>query len=236
MIFGGLLAGGKGSRMETAALPKQFIRVCGIPLFIRSLRTFLNAPAIDMVVVSMNAEWREMYFEVIREFGIDESRVILVDGGDTRFTSLINIAKKAYAIAHDSTSVLVSHDCARIFVNERIIADNIAMMNEFDMVTTSLPTIDTILQSSDGRCSSVVPDRTKLWCDQGPQTFRIEQFLKYVEMIPQADLPSYIEAGKVYLSHGKKIGIVRGERFNFKVTNDIDLEYAEFLIEKGFVK
>ena len=104
------------------------------------------------------------------------------------------------------------------------------------MVTTAMPTIDTMLFSDDGISSSQVPDRTKLWNDQGPQSFEVNKFLKYVSMIKPEDMSNYIEAGKVYLSHNCKIGLVKGERFNFKITNDIDIKYAEFLLREGFVK
>ena len=236
MIFGGLLAGGVGSRMETAIMPKQFIRICGVPVFIRSLRTLLSIKEIDKVVISMNMEWEQEYLTLIKEFNINEKRVLLTPGGDSRFTSLINIAKAAAEIADAPDSPIVTHDCARIFVSERIIRDNLAMISDYDMVTTSLPTIDTMLFSEDGKCCATVPDRTKLFADQGPQTFRLDRFLRYVSMIPENDIPNYIEAGKVYLSHNRKVGIVRGDRFNFKVTNDIDLQYATFLIEKGYAK
>lgn len=236
MIFGGLLAGGTGSRMETASMPKQFIPVCGVPIFIRTLRTFLSIERIDKVVVSINTDWSETYTQLLKDYQVDEARVVLTPGGNSRFESLINIVKKAAEIADVPDSVIVTHDCARIFVNKRMIDDNIDAINEFDMVTTSIPTIDTILQSDDGKSCTVVPDRSKLWCDQGPQTFRLDRFLKYVKMIPQSDIPNYIEAGKVYLSHTCKVGIVRGERFNYKITNDIDLKYAEFLIREGYVQ
>ena len=236
MIFGGLLAGGTGSRMETAVMPKQFIPVGGVPIFIRSLQKFLQLKEVDKVIVSTNIAWESKYRELLSQYKIDEQRVVLTKGGDSRFNSLVNIAKKAKELTSDTDSILISHDCARIFVSDRILRDNIALIDQYEMVTTSIPTIDTILESEDGKCSTVVPDRKKLWCDQGPQTFRVDKFLKYVAMIPQNDISSYIEAGKVYLSHGEKIGIVRGERFNFKVTNDIDLKYAEFLLQEGFVK
>jgi 2-C-methyl-D-erythritol 4-phosphate cytidylyltransferase len=236
MIFGGLLAGGTGSRMETASMPKQFIRVDGVPIFIRSLRTFLSVEEIDTVVISTNVEWNDYYIELIREFDLDEKRIVLTPGGNTRFTSMVNVCKKAMEIADKPDSLIITHDCARIFVNKRILLDNIAMAQNYDMVTTSIPTIDTMLQSDDGFLCSGVPDRSKLWCDQGPQTFFLDRFLRYVSMIPEEDIPNYIEAGKVYLSHNRKIGIVRGERFNFKITNDIDLQYAEFLIKQGVVK
>ena len=236
MIFAGILAGGSGSRMETATMPKQFLRVCGEPIFIRTLKTFLSVSKIDKVIVSTNPDWENKYVELMDEFCIDKKKVVLVKGGETRFLSLVNVTKKANELDPSNEAIIITHDCARMFVSERIINDNLELVNKYDMVTTSIPVIDTILQSDDGESSSVVPDRSKLWADQGPQTYNVSQFLKYVDMIPKEDIQSYIEAGKVYLSHNRKIGIVKGERFNFKVTNDIDLQYAEFLIRGGFIK
>lgn len=236
MIFAGILAGGTGSRMETATMPKQFIRVCDIPILIRTLNTFLSVPDIDKIIISTNPDWQQLYIDLMDEFNIDKDRVVLVEGGETRFLSLVNVTKKAYEIDSSNETIIITHDCARMFVSKRIIEDNLKMIQEYDMITTSIPVIDTILQSDDGKSSSVVPDRSKLWADQGPQTFRVAKFLRYVEMIPERDVENYIEAGKVYLSHNRKIGIVKGERFNFKVTNDIDLQYAEFLLKGGFVK
>ena len=236
MIFAGILAGGSGSRMETATMPKQFLRVCGVPIFIRTLKTFLSVPQIDKIIVSTNPDWEQEYIDLMDEFDIDKSRVVLVKGGETRFLSLVNVTKMASEFDPSDQATIITHDCARMFVSTRIIEDNLELINDYDMVTTSIPVIDTILQSDDGRSSSVVPDRSKLWADQGPQTYRVSRFMKYVSMIPESDIPSYIEAGKVYLSHGRRIGIVKGERFNFKVTNDIDLQYAEFLLKGGFIK
>lgn len=236
MIFAGILAGGTGSRMESATMPKQFLKVCDIPIFIRCIRTFLSVDKIDKVIVSMNIDYEDTYRSMLDEYGIDKNRVVLTAGGDSRFTSLYNVVKKASEIERNEDTVIITHDCARLFVSQRIIEDNLNLVKEYDMVTTSLPVIDTILQSEDGKSTSFVPDRSKLFADQGPQTFGVDKFLKYYAMIPPKDIPSYIEAGKLYLSHGCQIGIVKGERFNFKVTNDIDLQYAEFLLKKGFVK
>ena len=236
MVFAGILAGGSGSRMETATMPKQFIRVCDVPIFIRTLQTFLSVPEIDKVIVSTNPDWESMYVELMDEFQVEKDRVVLVKGGETRFLSLVNVTEKAQELDPSGEAIIITHDCARMFVSRRIIEDNLKSIEDYDMVTTSIPVIDTILQSEDGASSSFVPDRSKLWADQGPQTYRVSKFLKYVSMIPEYDICNYIEAGKVYLSHNRKIGIVKGDRFNFKVTNDIDLQYAEFLLKGGFVK
>lgn len=236
MIFAGILAGGTGSRMENAVQPKQFIEVSGVPILIRTLRTFLSVDAIDKIVMSMNTDWEFKYHELFDAFGIDRDRVILVPGGDSRFTSMINVVKGAKAADDGNDSIIITHDCARLFVSKEIVEENIAAMKEFSVVTTSLPVIDTVLSSEDGRCTTSVPDRSKLFNDQGPQTFYIDTFLDYVDQLPEARLPEFIEAGKLYLEHGEKIGIIKGNRYNFKVTNDFDLKYAEFLLREGYVK
>ena len=75
MVFAGILAGGTGSRMGNAVMPKQFIEVAGVPIIVRTLRTFLSCERVDKIVVSMNTDWADRYFELAREFGLDTSRI-----------------------------------------------------------------------------------------------------------------------------------------------------------------
>lgn len=236
MIFAGILAGGTGSRMETATMPKQFLDICGKPIFIRTIETFLSITQIDKIICSINVEWKEKYIELIDKYNLDKNKIILTPGGNSRFVSLINIVKKANEIDNKDDSFIITHDCARIFISKDIIKNNIESIKNYEIVTTSIPVIDTIVSSDNGEYINFVPTRSKLWSDQGPQTFYINKFLKYVSMIPEKDYSKYIEAGKVYLSHECKVGIVLGNRNNFKITNDIDLQYAKFLIEGGFIK
>ncbi|MCR5484733.1 MAG: D-ribitol-5-phosphate cytidylyltransferase, partial [Clostridiales bacterium] len=210
--------------------------VSGKPILIRTLETFLSVSSIDKVTVSMNTDWEYKYRELIEKYGLDSERMILVPGGNSRFTSLINIVSAAQK-AGTKGSVIVTHDCARLFVTKDIIENNIAAMKEYNIVTTSVPVIDTVLSTTeDGKSVDHVPDRSKLINDQGPQTFYVDTFLDYARQLPESRLPEFIEAGKLYLEHGEKIGIIRGNRYNFKVTNEFDLKYAEFLIKEGYVK
>ncbi|MCR5485100.1 MAG: 2-C-methyl-D-erythritol 4-phosphate cytidylyltransferase, partial [Clostridiales bacterium] len=71
MIFAGILAGGTGSRMENAVMPKQFLEVSGKPILIRTLETFLSVSSIDKVTVSMNTDWEYKYRELIEKYGLD---------------------------------------------------------------------------------------------------------------------------------------------------------------------
>ncbi|MBQ7726921.1 MAG: 2-C-methyl-D-erythritol 4-phosphate cytidylyltransferase, partial [Clostridia bacterium] len=46
MNYAGILAGGIGSRMKRD-LPKQFLKIADIPIIVRTIRAFSEAPAVD---------------------------------------------------------------------------------------------------------------------------------------------------------------------------------------------
>ena len=230
MIVGGMLAGGSGSRMKAAAMPKQFLEIAGVPIIVRTLWAFEAEERIEFCVIAMNPQWVEYCEQLLPRFGIDMSRIRLIHGGAERFSSMRNIVQYCAEVWGKET-VLVIHDCARPFVSKRILADNIEMLEQFDMVTTSVPTIDTVLLSDDGKRSSRVPNRSEVFLDQGPQTFVAGEFLDLVQAAPPEKLQEYMEAGRLYLESKKSVGIVTGDRMNFKITTEFDLRFAEYLMQ-----
>lgn len=233
MNYAGVLAGGIGSRMESK-LPKQFLKINNVPIIIRTLRTFLASPETDKIVIAMNPQWMDYFNEMLKEYNMNTSRMIIISGGTTRFLSMVNIVDACIADLGDcfcEDDLLCIHDCARPFFTEKIIKDNFDGVKEFDMVTTSVPTIDTVLIAKNGNESSYVPERSTVFCDQGPQTFRIKQFKEIQSGLTQEETDSYMEAGRMYLEKGKRVGIVPGDRMNFKITTEFDMVLAELLIK-----
>lgn len=234
--YGGILAGGIGSRMGNGGLPKQLMEVGGIPVIVRTINAFLACDKLDFVLVAMNSQWRKHCDELIDNCGADRSRLAIVDGGETRFASLVNLSKTALEKSGGEDCVLLNHDCARPFVSQRILSDCIEMVGEFDMVTTSMPTIDTVLVSADGRRSDSVPDRSTIFLDQGPQAFRVRQFLDLEGKLTDEERQTLIEAGRMYLARGLSVGIVKGDRNNFKLTTPFDMVLAEAMLKEGIIK
>lgn len=228
--YAGILAGGIGSRMASAKMPKQFLKVAGVPVMIRTLRAFLEEERIEHIYIAMNEGFIEYSKELLAEYNMSESKITIIKGGADRFGSLYALAT---AVAENGAdSILISHDCARPFVDQRIISENIEEANHFDMVTTSVPTIDTIIISEDGRRSNNVPQRDKIYCDQGPQTFNAKFFVEMADGLTDEERRKYMEAGKLYLHKGLSVGIVKGSIENFKITNDIDLDIAEAVCKR----
>lgn len=233
MNYAGILAGGIGSRMESK-VPKQFLKIADIPIVVRTINTFLSSKDIDKVILAMNPQWMEYCLNILNEYGVDVNKIIIITGGETRFLSMVNIVNAAIEdLGGEPTEkdFLCIHDCARPFVSQRIIEDNFRMVGEYDMVTTSLPTIDTVLIAEDGKESTCVPERSTIFCDQGPQTFNIKQFKDIQVKLTQAETDSYMEAGRMYLEKGFHVGIVTGDRMNFKITTEFDMVLAELLLK-----
>lgn len=235
MNYAGILAGGISKRMESA-IPKQFLEIGGIPILLRTLNRFLTAPSVDKVVLAMNPRWMDHCRNLLAKHEIATDRLLIVSGGETRFLSMVNIVEACILDRGESFSendLLCIHDCARPFVSDKIIAENFAAIGEFDMVTTSVPTIDTVLVSEDGKTCTAVPDRSTIFCDQGPQTFRLRQFRALQRKLSEEENRSFIEAGIMYRKFGLREGIVPGDRMNFKITTPFDIVLAEALLAKN---
>lgn len=228
MNYAGILAGGIGSRMESK-IPKQFLKIAGIPIIVRTINAFLSSKHIDKVILAMNPQWMDYCINLLKEFDVDTSKIIIISGGTTRFLSMVNIVDACISDSGEDNYLCI-HDCARPFVSQKIIADNFMLVKDYDMVTTSIPTIDTVIIAEDGKESTCVPERSTIFCDQGPQTFNVKQFKDIQNNLTQAETDAYMEAGRMYLEKGYHVGIVEGDRMNFKITTEFDLTFAELLL------
>ena len=54
MIYGGILAGGKGTRMGRTEMPKQFLNLGNRPMIIHTIEQFLISNKIDKVIKLIN--------------------------------------------------------------------------------------------------------------------------------------------------------------------------------------
>ncbi len=233
MNIAGILAGGIGTRMGKN-VPKQFLSLNNIPIIIRVIKTFLNNKNINSIIVAMNSEWIEYCNTLLTNWNISQKNIYIIEGGNSRFESLYNITKKAYEL--DNASIVISHDCARVFVSDEIINNNLKLIKKYDCTTTSVSAIDTIIVSENGKTSDKVPNRDTIFLDQGPQAYRSGQFLNIFDSLTNDERLKYMEAGKLFLDKNLKVGIVPGERINFKMTTEFDMKYGEFLISEGVIK
>ena len=72
MNFGGILAGGKGTRMGKTDLPKQFLMLGEKPIIIHTIEQFLVSPAIDEIVVGVPENWIDYTKDIIEKYCKDD--------------------------------------------------------------------------------------------------------------------------------------------------------------------
>lgn len=231
MIAAVILAAGSGSRMAESPLPKQFLKIEGKPVLVRTVEAFLRSDLVDCVVVAVAKDWLDYGEHLLEEaFGVDAPISVTV-GGSSRLQSLMNACaflSDAFGIAKDD--IVLTHDAARPFVTEKVIAENIKLLDSYDGVTTACPAIDTILVSADGKKVDDIPLRKTMFSVQTPQTFHTGELIETIVSLTEAEKSALTDAAKAYLLKNKSVGIVLAETTNLKLTTAADLPLAASLM------
>lgn len=231
MIFAGIVAGGKGTRMTNADKPKQFLEIGGEPILIRTVKAFLSVDEIDTVYIGINAEWSDYTRELIDKHIEDQSRIKLVNGGKDRNSTVLNILK-ALTDEHGTNKgdILLTHDAVRPFVSEAVIRRNIDCAKENSACGTYIPSDDTIIRSADNKTVSQNLVRSELYRAQTPQTFEISALCECIERLGEEKLSLLTDTCGIFTECGIPIHIVEGEPVNFKITTPYDLKIAGCLL------
>lgn len=231
MIFAGIVAGGCGSRVKSAVIPKQFIEIGGVPIIVRTVMAFLAVDSIDVVYVGIKPDWHEYTDELFERFGIDKKRVKVIDGGADRNETVINIANAIVADHRENEEdIILTHDAVRPFVTEKIIKDNIEAMAKHSACGTYMPAVDTIIKS-DGEKVKETLNRSELYQAQTPQTFRLGDLRRNYYSLSEEQNKKLTDTCSVFTACNEDIYLVVGDALNFKITTDSDLRMANALAE-----
>jgi 2-C-methyl-D-erythritol 4-phosphate cytidylyltransferase len=219
-----VLGGGAGSRFG-AGRPKQLLSLAGRTLIEHCVAAFAAAPGIDEVLLVMGPGYTE---EAAKLVGHQVSAVI--EGGASRADSVRNALGHLSARHDPRTTGVLLHDAARPLIDQRVIADCVAALQQHDAVGTAVPTADTIVVVRDGVMVHV-PQRETLMRCQTPQCFRLSVINEAHRKA--AEDPAFVptdDCGVVlrYLPD-VPVHVVQGSERAIKVTYPADLAIAEVL-------
>jgi 2-C-methyl-D-erythritol 4-phosphate cytidylyltransferase len=232
MVYGVILAGGVGSRMG-GEKPKQYLNLKGKPIIVYTIEKFFTCPQFEKVIVLCPAQWVEHTRNLIaKHLAPAGDRIAVIEGGETRNETIMNAVKfiEAEGNLNDDT-VIVTHDSVRPFVTHRIIEENIAACEKFDACDTVIPATDTIVESQNGEIISNIPDRSKMYQGQTPQSFKATKLKALYESLSAEEKDILTDACKIYVLKGEEVALVDGETFNIKITYPYDLRIAKSLLE-----
>ena len=230
-IFAAILAGGVGTRMQSAEKPKQFLEVGGKPIIIHTIEKFISIENFTKILVLTPEDWVDYTRDLIENYMGTDSGVLVLPGGADRNETLM--CALAYIEEHykvDADSILVTHDAVRPFVTERIIRENMEAAGLYGACGTAIPATDTIVQSRDGKYMNSIPDRSCMYQQQTPQSFRVTLLKETYALLNEEERKSLTDACKILVLKGVPVYMVMGDPCNIKITYPEDLLLSEVLV------
>lgn len=231
MNFGVILAGGIGSRMGNVEKPKQYMLLANKPIIIHTIEKFLVSNQFEKIIVLCPEQWVVYTKNLIEKYIGKVEGIVVIEGGSTRNETIMNSIR--YIDEHygvDDETIIVTHDAVRPFVTHRIIEDNVKAARQYGACDTVIQATDTIVYSQDNTLITEIPDRSKIYQGQTPQSFKANKLRELYESLTDEEKNILTDAAKIFVIRGEKVHLVQGEVYNTKITYPYDLKVAETMI------
>jgi 2-C-methyl-D-erythritol 4-phosphate cytidylyltransferase len=220
--FAIIVAGGTGSRMG-AEVPKQFLLLAGRPILMHVIEAFYHFERELKIIVVLHPNYYDHWRQLCNEYSFRIDHV-LAQGGAMRFHSVQNGLELI-----DEDGLVAIHDAARPLLSYNLIDRLFSEAVTQGSAIPALPVTETIRTIEGGKVRLV--DRTFLRTIQTPQVFQVSM-LKEAYAHPYQN--SFTDDAAVLEAMGKTVHLTDGEPQNLKITNPVDLLFAEaYLAAEG---
>lgn len=225
-----IFAGGIGKRMNSKALPKQFLKLYGKEIIIYTLEHFENHKEIDAIVVACVEEWIPFLNELINKYRMKKVKKV-VSGGKTGQESIYYGLKAAKSIVGNEKSIVLIHDGVRPLINRKLISDCIRSTKERGNAITAVPAIETIICSENKSTVSTMIDRSECMLARAPQCFFLDEILENHKRAIQEKKMDFIDSASMMLYYGSELYLVEGPVENIKITTPMDYYTFKAMME-----
>ncbi|MCJ7554448.1 MAG: 2-C-methyl-D-erythritol 4-phosphate cytidylyltransferase [Ignavibacteriaceae bacterium] len=214
-------AGGKGLRagntIKGTATPKQYLKINGKELIVYTLQTFQKNKLIDKIIVAAEPEYLDMLLKLGKKYRLSKLKLI-VEGGATRQDSVYNALLSSEAELND---LIVVHDAARALLPNEILTNAINTAKKKGNALVCIKAKDTLIKGNE--IVKEYLNRDEVYYVQTPQIFKYKDLLKAMNKAYKENFIGTDESVLVKRT-GKRVHIVEGSVFNFKVTTRTDVE------------
>lgn len=219
--------------MQSATIPKQFLQLGDRPIIIWTIQKLVRSHAFDYIYIAIHPNWKNYLQELIENWKVDASSLTIIDGGKERLDSIENVIDAIYA-EHpvETEDKILIHDAVRPFITRSIINDSLEALDQHPAVVAAIPATDTMLWIENGGQVDSMPDRSKLYNGQAPDSFRLPVLEKSLKELTPEQRRVITGTAQICLLNGIPIHTVPGDPVNIKLTSDSDMLIAEGLIKR----
>ena len=215
-----IVAGGSGTRMNSV-VPKQFLKLSGKPVLIYSLLAFRSCyPSLKIFLVLP-----ENYIDYWNSLCLENELTIshqVIPGGEKRYHSVRNALEKL-----PSEGFVAIHDGVRPLITTHLISRAFEAAGQYGNAVPVTEVNDSvrILDKNSNRPMN----RQSLRLIQTPQVFDLAPIKNaYLQKFDER----FTDDASVLESAGKKIHLIDGDPYNFKITFPEDIFLAESLLKQ----
>lgn len=217
-----IAAAGTGTRMnQSGGLPKQFLKIGGVPMIRRTVMAFEKNPWVDDICVVINGKFRTEYEKALA--GMKKIRCMPVGGRERQESVGEGLRRLAEESAFEYVMI---HDGARPYVSDRVIGHSLETALRNGAAVAAVPVKDTI------RRGAMTLSRSDLFAVQTPQTFAREIILSAYERAASDGFQGTDDGGLVERL-GLPVALSEGDYANIKITTKEDLK-MEYRVGTGY--
>lgn len=219
MKYAIIVAGGSGSRMQSTT-PKQFIKIGGLPILMRTIKAFYQYSQDINIIVVIPEEQFSLWSELVENHHFN-IHCLLVKGGKSRYESVKN-----GLLAIEKDGLVAIHDGVRPFVTSQLIGECYKSAQKYGSGVAAVTPKDSIREITES--GNIGVSRNRYILMQTPQTFELA-------IIKPAYLSTndkgFTDDASVAENAGNKISVVKGDYSNIKITTPEDIKIAQALLE-----
>lgn len=215
-----ILAGGSGNRFRDKT-PKQFKLLNKRRIIDYSINNFEMHDLINKIIIVCHKDWVDI---MNKEY---KSHDVIIGGKSRQESSFIGLKS-----CPENTENVLIHDAARPFISQELISNSINLLNKYQAINTSIYATDTVVIKKNELIDSI-PDRDNILLSQTPQSFKYKVILKAHEKFKDSNASDDIQlVNKMNIDCYNYIG----SKYNIKITEYLDLDIAETIVNNKISK
>ena len=218
-----LASGGKGLRFEASKVPKQYIKIKNIPIFLYNIIAMDKISLIKRIIVAKSADINNSYFlNLFKKFKI-KKKISLIDGKNSRFKTV----KEAFKMSQIDTPFVGIHDAVRPNFNFIYINQMMAQIGKSDGIIP-ISKITSTIKNVQGKLVLKTIPREDLYTSQTPQIFKTEVMTNCYKKIKKSNI-DFTDESEMFEKNGFTVQTFKMDENNIKITTKEDLKIFKAL-------
>ncbi len=218
-----LASGGKGLRFEASKVPKQYIKINNIPIFLYNIIAMDKISLIKKIIVAKSADINDSYFlNLFKKFKI-KKKISLIDGKNSRFKTV----REAFRMSQIDTPFVGIHDAVRPNFSFNCVKQMMAQIGKSDGIIPISKITSTIKDVKGKLVLKTIP-RDDLYTSQTPQIFKTEVMTYCYNKIKKSNI-NFTDESEMVEKNGFSVLTFKMNENNIKITTREDLKIFKAL-------